>query len=49
MMFGWRCECSHYKQKNGFVYPTEIKAIKVYPDKEIVYFDADNYIVKYIK
>ena len=49
VMIGWRCECNHYKQRDGFIYPAEIKAIKVYPDKEIVYFDADNYIVKYIK
>ena len=46
-LIGWRCECSNYEYIHSIRYPKEIKAIKVYPDKEIVYFDADQISVSY--
>ena len=49
MMIGWRCECSHYEVIQDLKYPTNIKAIKVYPDKEIVYFDANQIKIEYKK
>lgn len=45
VMIGWRCECSHYEFMNNILCPKEIKAIKVYPNKEIVYFDAKQFFV----
>ena len=42
VMIGWRCECNHYESDLHICYPREIKAIKVYPDKEILYFHANS-------
>lgn len=37
---GWRCVASDFVDKDGVKVPTRAKAIKIYPDHELVYFDA---------
>ena len=44
---GWRCEGSDFQRKDGMLLPQETKAIKIYPDKDVVYFDAKKYDVTY--
>lgn len=44
---GWRAECKAYKEMNGIKIPSLMRAVKVYPDREIVYFDADKISIKY--
>ncbi|MBE6052998.1 MAG: hypothetical protein E7212_03640 [Clostridium sartagoforme] len=39
---GWRAEYNCYEEYNGVKIPSIIKAIKKYPDKEIVYFDSND-------
>ena len=45
---GWRCEAENYMKKNGILMATTIRSIKVFPDKEVIYFDADEYEITYI-
>ncbi len=37
---GWRAEYAVFEQEGSLKMPKVIKAIKVYPDKEVTYFDA---------
>lgn len=46
---GWRCEYENYQQVGTMYLAQTVRSIKVYPDKEIVYFDSDNFKVNYIK
>ena len=46
---GWRCECEDYRKNGRLRQPRTIRAIKVYPDKELVYFESSDYSVKYLK
>ena len=39
---GWRAEYDEYKEFNGIKIPSIMKAIKEYPDKEVVYFDSND-------
>ena len=48
-MIGWRCESEDYVQQRMFRLPKVIRSIKVYPDKEVVYFESDDYEIKYLK
>lgn len=44
---GWRCECEDYQVAKQLLLPTTIRAIKVYPDKEVVYFESNHFEVTY--
>ncbi len=46
---GWRAEYTGYAKKNALLIPNEIRVIKVYPDKEVVYFDSNDMDVTYYK
>lgn len=46
---GWRCEYENYREYNGIKRACKVRSVKVYPDKEIVYFSSDQYEVTYIK
>ena len=47
---GWRCEIEWNTPKEGVQQqPQVIRCIKKYPNKEVVYFDADDYTVTYLK
>lgn len=46
---GWRAVYGDYKERDGVLIPDMMQAIKVYPDKEVVYFDADNIDIYYYK
>lgn len=46
---GWRADYEDYTEKNGILIPNIMKAIKVFPDKEVVYFDSNNIQIFYYK
>ena len=46
---GWRCEYENYKEQNGILQAKTVRSVKVFPDKEVVYFSSDNFEIKYIK
>ncbi len=46
---GWRCEYENYIMKNGINQINTVRCIKVFEDKEVVYFDSDNFVVTYFK
>ncbi|PRR84335.1 DUF6544 family protein [Clostridium vincentii] len=43
----WSTVCDDYKENNGFMQPTVLKTINTSPDKEVVYFDSNNFEIKY--
>lgn len=46
---GWRCEYEDYREQNGILQAKIVRSVKVFPDKEVVYFSSDNYTIEYIK
>ena len=46
---GWKAIYEDYTGKNGILIPNIMKAIKVYPDKEVIYFDSNNIEIFYYK
>lgn len=46
---GWRCEYSDYQKTVNLLQAQKIACIKVFSDKEVVYFASDNFVVQYIK
>ena len=48
-LIGWRCECEAYQGNERLRQPKIIRAIKVYPDKEIVYFESHDFSMEYLK
>ena len=46
---GWRAEWEGYEKKDGLFLPKRMKAITIYPDKEVVYFDSNHIEVTYYK
>lgn len=46
---GWRAIYADYAEKNGILIPNIMKAAKIYPDKEVVYFDSNSIDVYYFK
>lgn len=46
---GWRCEYGDYIEKDNIRQITSVRSIKVFPEKEVVYFDSDNFTVEYRK
>ena len=50
MELGWKCYCDRYVEKNGIKTATSVKSTKIFPDgRELVYFDAKDFTVQYIK
>lgn len=43
----WSAVCSDYKEQNGFMVPTSLKAVWNYNDGDLVYFDSNNISVQY--
>lgn len=46
---GWRCEYDNYEKNLQMKRIGTVRCIKVFPDKEVVYFYSDNIIVTYLK
>lgn len=46
---GWRCDYDNYEKRNGIMVPSVVRSVKVFPDKEVVYFESDNYKINYFK
>lgn len=46
---GWGGQYVDYEEKEGIKIPMKMAAYKQYPDKKIVYFDADEYEIIYSK
>ncbi|MGL5380241.1 DUF6544 family protein [Clostridium sp.] len=47
---GWRCDYEKYEEHNGIMVPSVVRSVKVYPNKkEVVYFEAENYKINYLK
>lgn len=46
---GWRCEYGDYKKQNGILQAGKVKSIKVFPEKEVTYFSAENLQIEYVK
>ena len=40
---GWRCEGGNFHDGKEFKIPSYCKVTKIYPDREVVYFDAKEY------
>ena len=40
---GWRCEGGNFHDGKDFKIPSYCKVTKIYPDREVVYFDAKEY------
>ena len=37
------------REQNGILQAKTVRSIKVYPDREVVYFNSDNYVIEYMK
>ena len=48
-IIGWRCEYEDYREQNGILQAKTVRSVKVFPDKEVVYFSSDNFEIEYIK
>lgn len=46
---GWRCEYEDYREEHGILQAHAIRCIKVYPEKELIYFESNNIHVEYKK
>lgn len=46
---GWHCDYENYAMENGIMQIHTVRSTKIFPDKEVVYFDADDFEVTYIK
>lgn len=46
---GWRCDFGDYVDAGGIKTINRVKAVKLMPDKEVVYFDADDFNIEYIR
>ena len=44
---GWRCEYKNYEKNNQIKQVGTVRCIKVFPNKEVVYFDSDDFVVSY--
>ncbi|MDD6037439.1 MAG: hypothetical protein PUD20_01370 [bacterium] len=50
MELGWKCYCEDYQKHDELYLATKVKSTKIFPDgRELVYFDADNIVVTYVK
>lgn len=46
---GWRCEYEDYQRIGNRKQASTIRCVKVFPDKEVVYFASDDFVVEYLK
>jgi hypothetical protein len=46
---GWRCEYEDYEEKGDIRKINTVRCVKVFPDKEVVYFESDDFFIRYIK
>lgn len=46
---GWRCEYEDYGERNGILQAQKVRSIKVFPEKEVVYFSTDCMETTYMK
>ena len=46
---GWKCEYEDYREQNGILQAGTVRSVKIFSDKEVVYFSSDNYKIEYIK
>lgn len=46
---GWRCEYLDYKEENGIKYAHKVRSVKVFPEREVTYFESDNFKIQYYK
>ena len=46
---GWRAEYREYADRDGLKIPKIMKAVKVFSDKEIVYFNSDDFEINYYR
>lgn len=46
---GWRCEYEDYQQMDNLQVAQKIRCVKVFSDKEVVYFASDDFVVQYLK
>ena len=46
---GWRCEYEDYREEHGILQAHTVRCVKVYPEKELIYFDSNNFNVEYTK
>lgn len=46
---GWKAKYGDYKEKEGILIPSNIQVIKIYKDKEVVYFNSKNFDIFYYK
>lgn len=46
---GWRAIYGDYTRRNGILIPNIMQAVKVYPDKEVIYFDSNDMDIHYYK
>lgn len=46
---GWRCDYDKYEERNGIMIPSVVRSVKIFPEKEVVYFEAENYKINYLK
>ncbi|MDO5521159.1 MAG: hypothetical protein Q4G58_11765 [bacterium] len=44
---GWRCEYRDYIEKGNTRQISKVRCVKVFPVKEVVYFDSDDFIVEH--
>lgn len=46
---GWRCEYEDYQENNNMRQINGVRVVKVLPDREVVYFESDDFTVQYLK
>ena len=46
---GWKCEYEGYRKENGIMQAHMVRSVKIYPDKEVTYFDAEHFATEYLK
>lgn len=46
---GWKCEYEDYRMENGIMQAHTVRSIKIYPDKEVTYFESDDFKIEYRK
>lgn len=46
---GWNCEYEDYMELNGIKRAQTVKSIKIYPNREVVYFYSADFEVEYLK
>ena len=46
---GWRCEGGNFHNDNNFKIPSYCRVTKIYPDREVIYFNAEDYSLDLLK